>query len=86
MGENELSWEIRFTLIKINYSNKKLFNNSHFIPKVDLLNEELDISSKVSSDDAVQNHFPTSLLETCSISIYCQDVSKDEAKCVSASG
>jgi len=49
------------------------------------MNEELDISSKVSSDDAVQNHFPTSLLETCSIWIYCQDVSEGEVKCVSTS-
>jgi len=49
------------------------------------MNEELDTSSKASSDNVARNHFPINLLETCSILIYCQDVSKDEAKCVSAS-
>ena len=72
-----------FTLIKIiKQSLEKLVNRSHFIPKVDLLNEELDTSSKVSSDNATRNHFPTSLLETCSILIYCQGVSEGKAKCV----
>ena len=75
-----------FTLIKIiKQSLEKLINRSHFIPKVDLLNEELDISSKVNSDNAARNHFPTGLLETCSILIYCQGVSEGEAKCISTS-
>ncbi len=78
--------KLTFTIIKIiKQLLEKLFNRPHFIPKVDLLNEELDISSIVSSDNAARNHFPTSLLETCSVLIYCRDVSKGEAKCVSTS-
>ncbi len=78
----------KFTFTVISIIKKlleKLINRSHFIPKVDLLNEELDISSKVGNDNATRNHFPISLLETCSILKYCQDVLKGEAKCVSTS-